>query len=60
MAVTGAIFLKIYANAITRNEQKNKILSHTTSVGNKRKQKNTEKLLSYPILCPLCHLHQRK
>ena len=26
---------------------------------NENKQK-TEKLFSYPILCPLCHLHQRK
>ena len=25
----------------------------------KGKKWNTEKLLSYPILCPLCHLHQR-
>ena len=29
------------------------------SVINKNK-KNTEKLFSYPILCPLCHIHQRK
>ena len=28
------------------------------SVINKNKQK-TEKLLSYPILCPFCHPHQR-
>ena len=38
MAVTGAIFPKKYANAMTRNEQKKKILSHATSVGNKQKQ----------------------
>ena len=29
------------------------------SVINENKH-NTEKLLSYPILCPLCHPHQRK
>ena len=39
---------------------KEKILSHATSVGNKQKKQKTEKLLSYPILSPLCHLHQRK
>ena len=38
MAVTGTIFPKRYANAITRHEQKVKILSHATSIGNKRKQ----------------------
>ena len=26
----------------------------------KENKQKTEKLLSYPILCPLCHLHQRK
>ena len=30
MAVTGAIFPKKYANAITRHEQKKQILSHAT------------------------------
>ena len=60
MAVTGAIFPKKYANAITLHEQKKKIFSHATSVGNKRKKHKTEKRFSYPILCPLCHLHQRK
>ena len=38
MAVTSTIFPKQYANAITRHEQKKTILSHATSVGNKRKQ----------------------
>ena len=38
MAVTGTIFPKQYANAITRHEQKKKMLSHATSVGNKQKQ----------------------
>ena len=38
MAVTGTIFSKQYANTITRHEQKKTILSHATSVGNKRKQ----------------------
>ena len=38
---------------------KEKLFSHATSVGNKRKWK-TENLLLYPILCPLCQLHQRK
>ena len=37
MAVTGAIFPKNYANAISRHEKKY-ILSHVTSVGHKRKQ----------------------
>ena len=35
MAVTVAIFPKIYANAIIRHEQKKEILSHATSVINK-------------------------
>ena len=38
MAVTGTILPKRYANVITRHEQKKKILSHATTVGNKRKQ----------------------
>ena len=57
MAVTGTIFPKRYANVITGHEQKKKILSHATSVGNKQKQTEDRKLLSYPILCPLCHLN---
>ena len=60
MAVTGTILPKQYANAITLQEQKKKILSHATSVGNKQKQIEDRKTFSYPILCPLCHLHQRK
>ena len=47
MAVTGANFPKIYVNAITRHEQKKKLLSHATSVGNKRKQ--TEKIKTFVI-----------
>ena len=43
MAVTGAIFPKIYANAITRHEQKIKIFSNSTSIGNKRKQTEDRK-----------------
>ena len=60
MAVTGTILPKRYANVIIRQEQKKEILSHATSVGNKRKLKKTEKLFSYPILCPLYHLYQGK
>ena len=37
MAVTVTIFPKKYTNAITQHEQKKEILSHATSVGNKRK-----------------------
>ena len=36
-----------------------KIVSQATSVGNKQKQ-TEDRFFSYPILCPLCHLHQRK
>ena len=59
MTVTGAIFSTKYANAITRHEQKKKMLSHATPVSNKREQTEDKKLFSYPILYPLCHLHQR-
>ena len=59
MAVTDAIFPKKYANTITRHEQK-KIFYHATSVCNKQEQPVTDFVLSYTILCPLCHLHQRK
>ena len=38
MVVTGTILPKRYANVINRHEQKKQILSHVTSVGNKRKQ----------------------
>ena len=59
MAVTGTILPKQYANAITRHEQnKNCLMQHLLEI-NQNKQK-TEKLLSCPILCPLCHLHKRK
>ena len=43
MAVTGTILPKRYAKVINRQEQKKKILSHTTSVGNKRKQTEDRK-----------------
>ena len=43
MAVTGTILPKRYANVITRHEQKKKILSHATSIGNKRKQTEDRK-----------------
>ena len=60
MAVNGTILPKIYANAITRHEQKKKYcpMKHL-SVINENKQ-NKKKLLSYTILGPFCHLHQRK
>ena len=53
MAVTGTIFPKRYANIITRHEQKKKYchMQHLLEI-NENKQK-TEKLFSYPILCPL-------
>ena len=36
-------------------------MSHATSLGNKQKQTEDRKtFFSYPILCPLCHIHQRK
>ena len=35
MVVTGTILPKRYANVITRHEQKKKMLSHATSIGNK-------------------------
>ena len=43
MAVTGTILPKRYANVITQHEQKKTILSHATSIGNKRKQKEDRK-----------------
>ena len=60
MVVTSTILSKRYSNVITRHEQKKKYchMQHLLEI-NENKQK-TEKLLSYPILCPLCHLHQRK
>ena len=53
MVVTGTILPKRYANVITRHEQKEKKvhMQHLLEI-NENKQK-TEKLLSYPILCPL-------
>ena len=53
MAVTGTILPRRYANVITRHEQKKKYchMQHLLEI-NENKQK-TEKLLSYPILCPL-------
>ena len=43
MAVTGTILPKLYANLITRHEQKKNILSHATFVGKKRKQTEDRK-----------------
>ena len=43
VAVTGTILPKRYANVITRQEQKKKILSHATSIGNKQKQTEDRK-----------------
>ena len=53
MAVTGTILPKRYANVITQYEQNINTLSHATSIGNKRKQTEDRKKISYPILCPL-------
>ena len=41
--MTGTVFPKQFANVITRHEQKKEILSHATSVGNKRKQTEDRK-----------------
>ena len=60
MEVISIILPKRYANIINRHEQKKKILSHATSIWNKQKQTEDNLFLSYPILCPLWHLHQRK
>ena len=43
MAVTSTIWLKRYANVITKHEQKKKLLSHATSVENNRKQTEDRK-----------------
>ena len=72
MEVTSAILPQTYANTISRVEQKKKYcLMQHLSVINKNncqmqhlsvineKRQMTEKLFSYPILCPLCHIHQR-
>ena len=60
MLVTGAILPKIYANVITRHEQKKKYcpMKHL-SVIDENKQK-TENLFLYPVFCLLFHFHQRK
>ena len=60
MALNGAIFPKQYANAITQHEQNKTVcpIQHQ-SVINENKKK-TETLFSYPIFCPLCHIHQIK
>ena len=47
IAVNGTILTKQYAIVITRHEQKKKILSHATSVGNKRRQ--TEDIKTFVI-----------
>ena len=43
MAVTDTILPKKYANVITRHGKKKNILSHATSIGNKRKQTEDRK-----------------
>ena len=47
MAVNSTILPKRYANVITRHEQKKTILSHSTYIGNKRKQ--TENINTFVI-----------
>ena len=50
MEVTGAIVPRKYVNVITQHEQK-KENSHTTSVGNKRKQtKDVKSFVVYNIV----------
>ena len=60
MAVTGTILPNQYANVITRHEQKKKIctMQHMLELHDNKQKK--QRLLSYPILCLLCHIHQRK
>ena len=60
MAVTGAIFpKKMLMQFPDMNKRKKYCPMQHLLVINENKQK-TEKLLSYPILCPLCRFHQRK
>ena len=60
MAVTGAILPKNTPMQLPEmNKGKQYCPMLHKSVINKNKQK-TEKILSYSIFCPLCHLHQRK
>ena len=56
MAVTGTIFPKRYVNVITRHEQKKKILSHATSVENKRKQTEDIKNFCHIQYCVHCDI----
>ena len=60
MAVTGAILPKQYANTINLYAQTKKYfpVQHRSVI--KEKKQKIEKILSYPILCPLFHIHQRK
>ena len=59
MAVTGTISPKNMPMQLPdENKRKQYFPMQHLSVINKNKQK-TEKLFSCPILCPLCHLHQR-
>ena len=53
MAVTVTIFPKRYANVITRHEQKKFVLSHATSVGNKRKQTEDRKCFVISNIVPI-------
>ena len=60
MAVTDAILPKNMPMQLpTMNKRKKYCPIQHQQVINENKQ-NKEKLLSYPILCPLCRLHQRK
>ena len=52
MAVTGTIFPKLYSNVITGHEQNKKYCHMQHLLEIKENKQKTEKLLSYPILCP--------
>ena len=58
MAATGAIFPKNMPIQLP-DMNKRKKWSLETSVGNKQKQIEGRIRLSYPMLFPLCHRHQR-
>ena len=59
MAGTSVIFPKICQCNYPKLTKEKYCPMQNWSVINKNKQK-IENILSYPILCPLCHLHQRK
>ena len=60
LEVTSTILPKRYSNLITRHEQNKKYCHMQHLLEIKENKQKTEKLLSYPILCPLWHLYQRK